>query len=379
MDIKKIRKDFPAIDDWTYLDSAFVGLYPKQVREGYDYFLDQWMGFRPTGGNTTILNEWLEKTEKVRGDVAELMGVTPEEIAFSDCTGSGLNIVINGTAWKRGDNVVFPEWEHNPLDTYTLRKAGVESRSVKIKNGRLDVHDLDKVVDDRTRLIQVSQVCYINGFRMDLREVAEMAHDHGASLLVDATQAVGALATDYRKEGVDFVSAAPYKYLMGPAGLAFLYVMAEHVHKLTPDRIGWKNQIFEGAHAEKPSDKPEAASKFEYGTLHFQGMYGLEKSISYINKIGLGEIEGRDLDLSSHLWEKVHDTGMKMYTPEGTRSPVVSFYVDKAPEIASKLMAQRIKVTGREAHGGHIRVSPHFYNTREEIDLLVEKLVSLIH
>lgn len=373
MNIEAIRGDFPALDEWTYLDTAFVGLYPRQVREGYDDFLDEWMYFK-AGMEKTILSEWLEKTEKVRGMVANFIGAEASEIAFTTCTGSGLNIVVNGMTWRKGDNVVFPECEHNPLDTITLRRHGVEIRSLKFKDGIVEINDLEKAVDDDTQLLQVSQVCYVNGFRFDLKEVSDIAHEHGAKVLVDATQAIGALMTDVRKEEVDYVSAAPYKYLMGPAGLAFLYVKPDHLEKLTPDRTGWKNQIWEGEHAEKPLEHPKSAKKFEYGTLHFQGVYGLEKSLDYINEVGMDLVERRNLELSNYLWSQLNELGKGMYTPPGTESPIVSFYEQNASVLSKKLMKEKIKVTGREAHGGHIRVSPHFYNTKGDIDHLIEKL-----
>ncbi len=373
LDIESIRKDFPALEEWTYLDNSFVGLYPRQVREGYDEFLDRWMNFS-AAGTKTILTEWLEKAERVRRMVADFIGASPREIAFTTCTGSGLNIVVNGTRWKRGDNVVFPENEHNPLDTTTLRRQGVESRAIEVKNGRIDLSDLEKAVDDHTRLVQVSQVSYINGFRFDLKDVADIAHEHGAKVLVDATQAIGALVTDVKKEGVDYLSAAPYKYLMGPAGLAFLYVRSEHIGDLEPDRVGWKNQLWEGDHAEEPLKDVQSAVKFEYGTLHFQGVYGLERSLEYLNDIGMDKVERRVLMLSEYLWSRLNEIGKRMYTLRGTRSPVVSFFERDAVEISARLMRERVKVTGREAHGGHIRVSPHFYNTKKDIDHFIKKI-----
>ena len=373
MDIESIRRDFPALEEWTYLDNAFVGLYPRQVRAGYEEFLDRWMNFSAEG-TKTILTEWLEKAEKVREMVADFIGASPQEIAFTTCTGSGLNIVVNGTKWEKGDNVVFPENEHNPLDTVMLRRHGVETRAVEVREGWVDLSDLEKAVDDHTRLVQVSQVSYINGFRFDLKGVADIAHEHGARVVVDSTQAIGALVTDVKKEGVDYVSAAPYKYLMGPAGLAFLYVKSDLIGELEPDRIGWKNQIWEGDHAEEPLDATLSAKKFEYGTLHFQGVYGLERSLKYLNDIGMENVERRILQLSSYLWSRLSEIGKKMYTPRGTRSPIVSFYEQDAVETSAKLMEEKVKVTGREAHGGHIRVSPHFYNTTEDIDHFIKKL-----
>ena len=325
------------------------------------------MHFKVAGGDT-ILSEWLGKTEVVRSMVASLIGSSKDEVAFTTSTGCGLNIVINGLPWSKGDNVVFPEWEHNAMDTMTLRKHGVQIRVVKAKDGRIELGDLEKAVDDYTRLIQVSQVSYTNGFRFNLREVADIAHAHGAKLMVDATQAIGALRTNVKDEDVDFLSAAPYKYLMGPAGLAFLYINKDSIADLTPDRVGWKNQIWEGERAEQLPENRNTAAKFEYGTLHFQGMYGLEKSLEYISRIGTQNIEGKIVELTDYLWNRMKDLGSNMYTPEDNESPIVSFMQKDATKLAASLRDRKIKVTGRETHGGHIRVSTHFYNTKRDID-----------
>lgn len=370
--IDTIREDFPTLKEWVYLDNAFVGLMPKQVRKSYDEWADEWYNFNV--GNRTILNGWLDKTKELRGLVAGLIGVTSDEIAFTMCTGSGLNIVINGITWEKGDNAVFTEWEHNPLDTHTTRRYGVEPREIHAKEGGFELADLEKAVDDRTKLIQVSQVCYTNGYRFNLREVADIAHEHGAKVLVDATQAVGALQVDYDKDDVDFVAVAPYKYLMGPTGLAFLYVDEESIPELTPDRVGWKNQIWEGDNPEESTSKG-SAEKFEYGTINFQGVYALMRSIEYLNKIGMNNIESRVLSLNKYLYEQLSNLSKEIWTPEGNESAILSFIQDNPEELAEKLKQQKINVTGREAHGGHMRVSVHFYNTTEDIQKFVESLV----
>jgi selenocysteine lyase/cysteine desulfurase len=371
MNINAIRDDFPVLKKWIYLDNAFVGLMPKQVREGYDEWADEWYNFDV--GNYTILKRWLEKTNVLRGMIAELVGVTAHEIAFTMCTGSGLNIIINGTDWEKGDNVVFTEWEHNPLETHTTRRYGVEPREVKATDGGFQLDDFEKVIDDNTKIVQVSQVCFTNGFRFNLKEVADIVHDHGAKLLVDATQAVGALQVDYKKDDVDFVSVAPYKYLMGPAGLAFLYVDKESISEITPDRTGWKNQIWEGDNPEEFTSEG-SAEKFEYGTINFQGVYAFVKSIVYLNNIRMKNVEDRVLSLSKYLMDQLSNLGKKIWTPEGNESPIVSFIQDKPEVLAEKLKNQKLKVTGRETHRGHMRVSVHFYNTIDDIDALITKI-----
>jgi cysteine desulfurase/selenocysteine lyase len=160
---------------------------------------------------------------------------------------------------------------------------------------------------------------------------------------------------------------------MGPAGLAFLYVDKESIEELTPDRTGWKNQIWEGAHAEAPTPA-DTAEKFEYGTINFQGVYALEESLKYLNRLGMDYVEKRVLDNTGYLFDRLDEMGKEIWTPEGNESPVVSFAQEGAVKLAEKLKRAKIKVTGREAHGGHMRVSSHFYNTREDINKLIEAI-----
>jgi selenocysteine lyase/cysteine desulfurase len=369
--LESIRQDFPVLKEWAYLDNAFVGLMPIQVREGYDEWADEWYNFDIK--QNTILSGWLEKASKLRSLVADLVNVNSREIAFTMCTGSGLNIVVNGTDWEKGDNVVFTEWEHNPLDTNTTRRFSVESRMVPASGKKFELSDLEKQIDDRTKLVQVSQVCYTNGFRFNLKEVADLVHEHGGKLLVDATQAVGAIQVDYKQDGVDFVSVAPYKYLMGPAGLAFLYVNEKSIHELIPDRIGWKNQIYEGDNPEE-STKEGTTEKFEYGTINFQGVYALTRSIEYLNNIGMKYVEKRVLNLNKYIYEQLSDLGKEIWTPEGNESPILSFIQENPEKLAQTLQSNKIKVTGRKAHGGHIRVSVHFYNSEEDVNKMINYL-----
>jgi selenocysteine lyase/cysteine desulfurase len=345
---------------------------PSSVVEGHLEYIESWHKFKTTEDNT-ILQDWLAKSNKVRNMVANLIKVNSNEIAFTMNTGAGLNIVVNGIDWKKGDNVVFPEWEHNPLYTHTTVKNGVESRAVKVENGVVNISHLDDAIDDNTRLVQVSQVSYTNGFRFDLKEIVEIAHEHEAMVLVDATQAVGAIDVDYHKEKVDFVSIAPYKYLMGPTGLAFLYLAEEKIPELVPDRTGWKNQIWEG---DSPEELPDlnSAEKFEYGTLNFEGMYALERSLKFLNEIRLKKIEKRVLSLSNYLYEQIMEQDKEMYTQYPPESPIVSYFQKKSAKFAQELRYKKVKITGREAHGGHIRVSVHFYNTKDEIDRFIDEI-----
>jgi len=178
---------------------------------------------------------------------------------------------------------------------------------------------------------------------------------------------------NYHDSGVDYVAVAAYKYLLGPTGLAFLYVSKENIDQLTPDRTGWKNQIYQGDNPEE-SVSEGSAEKFEYGTIHFEGVFALEKSIDYLSAIGTDVIEKRNLELAGYLFDELVSRGKEMYTPDKPKSPIVSYFEDDPLPLAAKLKSKKIKVTGREAHGGHMRISSHFYNTKNDIDKLLENI-----
>jgi len=143
---------------------------------------------------------------------------------------------------------------------------------------------------------------------------------------------------------------------------------------MMPDRIGWKNQIWEV----KPSNLPVSASKFEYGTLNFAAITAFQHSLDYLFDLGIHEIEKRILELSSYLWLKLDDLGVPLFTPVNTRSPIVSVLVNNAKEIGEKLMGDQIKITVRNGQPGHLRISPHFYNTKEDVDIFTTKLQEIL-
>ncbi len=374
INIERIRQDFPAFKNWAYLDTAYVGLSPKFARDSYDEFLDEWMNLsfeKPA----TILGKWMEKSEETRVMVAEFLNAKTDEIAFTQCTGCGLNLPVNCIDFKKGDNVVTPDLECNPLVTSSLRRKGVQTRIVKSVNGKVELSDLEREIDDHTRVLQVSQVSYINGFRFNLKEVSDIAHEHNALVSVDSIQATGAIYTDVKREDVDFLSAGTYKYLIGPPGLGIFYTKSEHIENMFPDRTGWGNKIWNL----KPYELPKSAKRFEYGTLNFGGIYAFHDSLSYLKKIGIKNIEKRVLELSSYLRSRLNDIGAEMFTPENTNSPIISVFVKNAQEIGEKLRKKRVKVTTRDWNdNGYFRVSVHFYNTREDIDVFIEELEMMV-
>jgi len=371
-----IRKDFPALEMFrSYMDTAFVGLMPKQVKAAHDKFLEERLHFGPFPLEKTILGIWMDKSEKVRTKLAAFLGAKESELAFTTCTGCGSNIALNGIDWRPGDNAVIDDLEY-PTDFHilnALKRKGVEVRIARHRNGAVAPETFESLADNRTRAFVVSHVSYLNGFRHDLKILADIIHSFGGYLIVDSAQAIGGIKVDVKDEDVDFMSGIPYKWLNGPNGLGFLYVRENLIPAFAPDRLGWSSTAdFKSLETMESSPLPETARRYEYGTLGFESVYGLDASLDYVNKIGIDSIEKHNLKLIRMLRQHLQKKNVRFFTPEGNESSILTFFMDNEQVFGNKLKEQNIAVTTRHWGSGHVRISPHFYNNEQDIDIFMQ-------
>lgn len=290
----------------------------------------------------------------------------------------GLNIVANMLDYPLGSNIVTTDLEYPSVVYPWMKKSlGVDIRYVENKAGKILLCDLEKAVDDKTVAVAISHVEYMNGFRFDLKAASEIAHKHGAYLIIDAIQSLGALPVDVKNDDVDFLTAGCYKWMLGPFGIGYLYVRGELIEKFEPPFIGWasvKPEVFETIdmweiHHLKLS---ETATRFEVGTPSRVSASGAAAALQLILGASIENIERRVLHLTDYLIEKLTDRGIRFQTPlePECRSGIVNFLIDNPQQRTDKLAKKGIIVSARSQG---IRVSPHFYNTEEEIDKLVEE------
>jgi selenocysteine lyase/cysteine desulfurase len=313
-----------------------------------------------------------------------LINAKPGEIAITTNTTEGTNIVAATLALGPGDNVVWGSLEYPSNGLVWLsqeRKRGFENRIVQDEKGALALSDFEGVVDDNTKVISVSHVSHRNGHVLDLRGLAELAHAHRAYLHVDAIQSVGAVQVDVKSAGIDFLTCGTYKWLLGPIGLAFFYVREELLPELESPYSGemqakkWSNPLQTFSSCEFPAELHETARKFEYATVHFQGLYELRAALDYIQSTGMNKIEEQVLKLSSRLRSGLHELGFKLLTPAGTRSGIVTCVVENIETVGRLLEKNKIVASLRA--GSQLRVSPDFFNTAEEIDRLLSVMGSV--
>ncbi|OHB76721.1 MAG: hypothetical protein A2Z34_00835 [Planctomycetes bacterium RBG_16_59_8] len=368
MNIREIRKDFPLLQRMVYFNSAAVGPNPLPVIRAGERFQRERNFFHPER-----LPEWLRSLDKVRASVAALIGAKPREIAFTTNTDDGLNIVASGfRRLRKGDAVVS-----NDLDFPTThivwgemkRRRGIRYVVLPNRGGAVTAEDFAKQLPRRTRLASIALVSNVNGYLHDVRGIADCVHARGAFLFADAVQAVGNIPIDVRAMGIDFLACAAYKWLLGPLGLAFFYIREELLDEVLPLSGGWMQmeRFVKPTTGERYTD----ARKFEYGTLHFQGVAELQAALAYRKRVGFRRTSDHAVGLGLRLQRALDSAGFRLFTPMGNRTPIVTFFADNGYEVAKKMLRRGISVMGRP---GNVRVSPNFFNTEEEIDSFVDLL-----
>jgi len=368
MNIEKYRDEFPIVNEYVYLNHAAHSPASKRVVEAVKKCLE----------SLESKGEYSINVRETKKPFAKLINASVDEVALITNTSQGLNIVANTLKFNSGSNVVINDMEY-PSNVYPwlkLKKKGVEVRVVKSVNGIIPLEAYEKAIDDKTVAVAISHVEWMNGFKHDLKPLAEIAHDHGAYLVVDAVQSAGAMKIDVKKMDIDFLACGCYKWLLGPTGAGYLYIRSELIEKITPPFVGWASVKYKEDPLTFNTSKiewRENASKFEIGSMSHFSFAGAQAAIELILEVGIENIEKRILQLTKYLVDRLLEAGYEIQSPlnDEYRSGIVNFKIANGYKIQKKLAENKIITSFR---GGGIRVSPHFYNNKEDIDKLVNKV-----
>jgi cysteine desulfurase / selenocysteine lyase len=377
-DLLRLRDEqFPVTRECVYLSHASVGPLTRRATA------------RMAGmaGNTSragerLWQERMDEAERVRGLAARILGArAPHEVAFVENTSTALSMVAEGLDWKAGDNVVGAtlEFPSNVYPWMGLAARGVEYRKVEERDGRVDPEELLALIDDRTRMLVLSWVQYASGFRSDLARLGKACRERGVLFVVDVIQGLGALALDVEREHVDVAAGSAHKWLLGPEGVALLYVSDRVVEQLRPVRSGWRSMRDPFQWVEYDLTWNEGARRFESGTLNVYGIAALGGSLEILLELGAGEIETRVLALTDLAARGLADLGMAVVSSRrrGETSSIVTAVPSgcAAVDLVRDLGERNVIVAAR---AGRLRIAPHFYNTAEEIERCLEEVGGLI-
>ena len=377
----RLRGEFPVAERCAYLNHAAIGAMPRRSAER--------MAALATTVSETGDRHWPERNaeaERVRGLAARLIGARHDhEVAFTENTSTALSMIAEGLDWRPGDNVVgvTGEFPSNVYPWMQLEARGVEYRRIAERDYRIDLGELTAAIDGRTRVVALSWVQFASGFRSDLARVGAVCRERGALFVVDVIQGLGALdLAPYVESGesglVDVAAGASHKWLLGPEGLALLYVSDRVVERLRPDRAGWRSMRNLFDWTELAIDWNEGAKRFESGTLNVYGIAALGGSLEILLEAGPKAIEERVLALADRAAQGLAGRGFQVLSsrrPGETSGIVMATHPRHTADALVEHLAQR--GVAAAARAGRLRVAPHFYNTEEEIDRLLDELKGL--
>lgn len=370
---EEIRRLFPVTKNYIYLNHAAVAPISLPVRDAIDRYTREL-----AEKGLADYRKWFAEVRRVRGLAARFIGASQDEIAFAPNTSSGLSMVANGIDWREGDNIVTADCEF-PANLIPWRRIsrehGVELRMARERDGRLETSEILGLIDDRTRVVSLSFVEYASGFRNDLAAIGAEVRKRDAIFVVDAIQGLGALSLDVCRCSIDALSADAHKFLLGPDGCALFYVSNRVIERIRPTLVGWMSVARPFDFSDPDQPWAPGAVRFEPGALNTAGVLALGAAIELFDQVGMDEIEKYLIDLGDYLCERVSEKGYRVVSSRrnGEKSAVICIRHDRhsAESLYAHLEERRIITTHRL---GRLRISPHFYNTRSEIDRLVEEL-----
>ncbi|MEO0115772.1 MAG: aminotransferase class V-fold PLP-dependent enzyme [candidate division WOR-3 bacterium] len=369
MMLEQYRELFPITQNYIYLNHAATGPLPIPTVAAIAELAHRYS----EEGNL----EWsyCEKlADAVRQFAAKLVNAAKDEIAFVQNTSQGIIIAIGSISWQSGDNLILMK-DGFPTNLYPYHYLlpQVEKRYVTSYEILADPYSILKHIDKKTKAVALDWVNFLNGIKIDIATIGEICRNKGIYFIIDGMQGLGAVTIDLSKVKVDFFSAAAPKWLLGPEGIGILYVRKEILNCLQPTNLGWLSADwpdFYDIYTQKPLKTTTA--RFEAGTKNYLGITGLGESLKLFHNIGLANIETKIYHLTDYLLFEISDSRFEILTPRerNNRAGIVSFrHKDKdTQELFMKLRQNKIVCSLRE---GYIRISPHFYNTEQEMETLI--------
>lgn len=370
-DFKALRQRFPVLERKTYLNSGSYCALADSVRDAINTYMDDRL---QVGANWDV---WVTKNEAVRRAMAAVLRADPDEIAVTASASAGLNALASALDFSSPRNkVVVSDFEFptNAQIWHAQEPRGARIVHVpRAADGNIPLESFARLIDEETQLVAVTHVCFRNGARLDIPGIVQLAHAKGARVLLDCYQAVGGVTVDVNKLDVDFAVGGMLKYLLGTAGIGFLYVRESLIPTLTPTHSGWfaQEDIFAmDITANRPAPN---ARRFEAGTPPVVNCYAAEAGLKIILGVGTSAIEERVRALTRRCMRELESIGWPSVTPaeDERRGPMVCVPAREVAQLYATLMQEDIVISFRD---NNIRATVHFYNSEDDIDRFVAAL-----
>jgi selenocysteine lyase/cysteine desulfurase len=369
-----LRKEFPVLQRKTYLNSGSYCALANEVRAAFDAYMEDRL---LVGANWDV---WVMKNESVRKLTASLLGAAPDEIAVTASVSAGLNSLASALQFSGARNkVVVSDFEFptNAQIWHAQEPRGARVVHVpRAADGYIPAEAFEKAIDEQTQLVAVTHVCFRNGAKLDIPGIVRLARAKGAKVLLDCYQSVGSLDIDVKGLDVDFAAGGMLKYLLGTAGIGFLYAKAACVQSLVPTNSGWFAQANIAAMDITANRPAPNARRFEAGTPPVVNCYAAEAGLKMLLKVGAPAIEKRNLALTRRCMERLEEIGWPSITPtqDERRGATVAVPSRDAAGLAAELMKHDIVTSHRD---DNVRASFHFYNNEDDVESFVASMKEL--
>ncbi len=373
-DFRTLRKEFPLLDHKTYLNSGSYGALANDVKAAFE----QYMADRVLVGANW--DAWVAKNESVRALVATLLRATPDEIAVTASVSAGLNALASALQFSGTRNkIVVSDFEFptNAQIWHAQEPRGARVVHVaRSADGYIPAEHFANAIDEHTQLVAITHVCFRNGAKLDIPAIVRLARAKGAKVLLDCYQSVGSLDIDVKALDLDFAAGGMLKYLLGTAGIGFLYVRGELVESLLPTNSGWFAQQDIAAMDITANRPAPNARRFEAGTPAVVNCYASEAGLKILLAVGLAAIEKRVQALTHDCMQRLAQIDWPSITPAQNerRGATVAIPSRAAAKMSAELLKRDIVTSSRD---NNVRASFHYYNNEEDIDSLITALKDL--
>ena len=375
MDPLEARNLIPLSEHYIHMNHAGVSPMSHRGRAAIEQVVEASL-------NRPYRDHWAQdEADRVRELVAQLINGPADSVALTRSTAHGISLLAQGLDWKAGDNVVSAEGEY-PANVYpwmALAAQGVGLRFAKVVDGRITVESVLSLIDARTRVVALSHVEFWNGFRLDIEAIGAECRRRGIIFAVDVMQSAGALCVDVGSMPIDFCAAGAGKWLMGPPGIGFCYCVPELLERLRPVVVGVCSVVGYDKYFDYDLTFNPTARRFEESVVSLLDTAAFGAALELLLEVGRDVIESRVLDLAAHLAAGLADAGYELVEPwpraRAESSGIVSFRKPGAgaKEVLRDLTAAHVIA---RTHRDFVRLSPHFYNTDEEVDRVLDVLAS---
>jgi selenocysteine lyase/cysteine desulfurase len=369
-----LRREFPILERKTYLNSGSYGALANAVKAAVEAYLED----RLLMG--ADWDAWVARNESVRALTATLLHAVPDEIAVTASVSAGLNALASAIDFSGPRNkVVVSDFEF-PTNAQIWHAQGPRGARVvhvlPAADGYIPLENFADAIDEQTLLVAITHVCYRNGAKLDIPGIVRFAHAKGARVLLDCYQSVGSLDIDVKALDVDFAAGGMLKYLLGTAGIGFLYVRSSLIQSLVPTNSGWFAQADIAAMDITANRPAPNARRFEAGAPAVVTCYAAEAGLKFLLAVGTPAIEIRNYALTRRCMQRLEEIAWQSITPTQNerRGATVAVPSRDCSELSKQLMKRDIVTSYRD---GNVRASFHFYNDEHDVESFITAMKDL--